>query len=177
MELWNNNQKITSKNTSINKNRLPVLFSLVNKRKLWVKDSVNLDIGGGRFDIATIFLRDEFCISNMIFDPFNRSKEHNELIIDWLQNNKVDTITASNVLCVIQENEEKIKLLQRAFFALKQDGFLFITVYEGDCSGVGKKTGQDQWQENKKTSEYLNLVKEVFPYCELSGKLIIAQKK
>ena len=45
--------------------------------------SRNLDLGGGKYDIATDELASEG-VSNLVFDPFNRSMKHNLEVVDAL---------------------------------------------------------------------------------------------
>lgn len=50
---------------------------------------------------------------------------------------------------------------------------VYITVYEGDGSGIGKKTLKG-YQLNKKTSEYLEELREVFPDAKMKNGVIRA---
>ena len=63
-------QKISSAKTSIK--QIPALFK--NSKVEFGK--TNVDIGGGRFDLATQYLA-ERGTKNYIFDPFNRSDAEN----------------------------------------------------------------------------------------------------
>lgn len=47
----------------------------------WEPGTVNVDIGGGRFDKATDYLRDNG-VENLVFDPFNRNAEHNKAVAE-----------------------------------------------------------------------------------------------
>ena len=88
----------------------------------------------------------------------------------------VDSVTISNVLNVVREKDVRLSILRMAKERLKNEGKLFITVYEGDRSSVGRKTGTDQWQNNMKTTQYLDEVRQIFPFAEKRGYLIIATK-
>lgn len=112
----------------------------------------------------------------MILEPFNRTPEHNEKIEQYLLESQIDSVTISNVLNVINDNDSQLKLLQKAFDNLKNGGSCFITVYEGDRSGIGRQTGPDQWQENKKLDNYLSLVSEIFGNAKIKYGMIIACK-
>lgn len=166
-------QKYTSKKTSINKSKPPRVYSEVLKRDVWKFNSTNLDIGGGAFDSLSHALS-KHEVLNLIYDPYNRSKEHNEAVLRVAVD--VDSVTISNVLNVIKEKDVRLSVLSMAKNRLKSDGKLYITVYEGDKSGNGKQTGLDQWQNNMKTIQYLDEVKQVFPFVEKRGYLIIATK-
>lgn len=168
---------ITSKNTSVNKNKVPAIFRTVQKHYGWKKDTINLDYGGGKYDTATKFLA-ELGVKNMIYDPYNRPAEENwetrKLIA---RHNKADTVTLSNVLNVIRDNKEKKSALSEiSTMFIKKGGTLYLNVYEGDKSGVGRLTKKDCWQENKKLADYLPLVKHVFGNAVMEHGLIKAIK-
>lgn len=169
-------QTFTSASTSINKNKLPAIISKIEKINGFVKGGANLDLGGGRFDNVSNYLKCNHNITNMILDPFNRTLEHNENIEQYLLESQVDSVIISNVLNVINDNDSKLKLLQKSFDNLKNGGSCFVTVYEGDRSGVGKQTGSDQWQENKKLDNYLSSVSKIFGNAKIKYGMIIAYK-
>ena len=171
------NQEYSSKNTSINKNKVPKIYKEVEKHHGWTKGSLNLDIGGGKYDTLSDILKKNDDVTNLIYDPFNRSEYHNVNIINHLYESKADTVTISNVLNVIKEKKERINILHNAFNNLKENGVLYITVYEGNCSGIGKNTRKDQFQLNHKSSWYLDEVRTVFPSANIKGKLIFAKKE
>lgn len=166
-------QTVTSKNTSINGNKLPKVFKLVESRYGWEPDSINLDLGGGRYDNATDYLK-QFNVENLILDPYNRSDEHNERVVERIDSSPVDTVTLSNVLCVIQERIVQDLILKMAYEHLRPGGLLYLTVYEGDRTGIGRKTGKDQWQEHRKLADYADQVSQVFGTCEVKYGMIRA---
>lgn len=168
-------QEFSSKNTSINKNNLPIIFNLINNAGGWKENTINLDLGGGKYDNSSIFLK-LFNVKNMIYDIYNRTEDHNEAVLKEASLNGVDTVTLSNVLNVIKEDKIKTNLIQQAFNLLKPEGKLYITVYEGDRSNIGKQTGNDQWQENKKITCYFDLISPIFKKIQRKGKLITCKK-
>lgn len=165
-------QSYTSANTSINKNKLPKLFG---KLMFW-PDQVNLDYGGGKYDNVTEWMWTFFHASNLVYDPFNRSKEHNKMVEDYVIANHVDSVTMSNVLNVIDSQEARIAALLAAKEALKPERPLYITVYEGDRSGIGKTTKDDCYQQNKPLRWYLPEVEAVFGNARIRNGMIIAIK-
>ena len=174
-DLWTTpNQGITSADTSINKEKLPASFNKLNKEKVFKEGSTNIDLGGGRFNNANDLLKKKGA-RNLVYDPFNRTEEYNKEVIAQAANGQSDTATLFNVLNVIEDVPNQIKVLEQANNALKPGGEAFISVYEGSGSGVGKKTSKG-YQQNKKTKEYLNLVKEVFPIAEIKNGIIRARK-
>lgn len=162
-------QDKTSANTSINKNKLPVLYGKV----AFEPNTVNLDIGGGRFDNVTDYLSG-FGVSNHIYDPYNRSAEHNSRVARLTEEGRSDTVTISNVLNVIDSIEGRNQVLENAVDAVNPNGTVYISVYEGDGSGVSKTTGKDQFQLNRKTADYVSEVSKYFGKVVVRNKVIIA---
>lgn len=68
-------QQYTSFKTS--RRQVPALHKILATNNLFKIN--NLDIGGERFDDASKFLA-SIGINNFIYDPYNRSKEHNDNI-------------------------------------------------------------------------------------------------
>ena len=171
-DVWSGNQsqEFTSARTSINSRKLPAVFSQVDFKP----GTVNVDIGGGRFDNATEYLASKG-VENLIFDPYNRSVEHNDYVMKRVAGGKADTATISNVLNVIKEPENRLRVINQAYDALKPGGTAYIKVYAGDLSGIGKPTSSG-WQENRKISTYLEEVRSVFKNAYVKGDLIVATK-
>lgn len=80
------------------RNQVPALFRAVP----WVADTVNLDVGGGRFDRGTEYLAEQG-VTSLVFDPFNRSEQHNIAVLKRVKSRRADTATIANVLNVIKE--------------------------------------------------------------------------
>lgn len=163
-------QDKTSAATSINSAKLPVLYGKVDFKT----GTVNLDIGGGRFDNVTDYLATRG-VKNYIYDPYNRSAEHNAAVAKVTQEGQSDTVTISNVLNVIDSLDGRRQVLENAVDAVKPNGTVYITVYEGDGSGNARNTGKDQFQLNRKTADYVSEVQEYFDDVTVKNKVIIAK--
>ena len=175
--LWDYpDQKYTSANTSINKTKTAAAFTKLLEKDAFQKGSTNLDIGGGRFDNANDLLNDKAGAKNIVFDPFNRTKAHNAKVAKQVSGGKVDTVTINNTLNVIEEKPNQIKVLEQAKDAVKADGKVYISVYQGDKSGVGRATSEDSFQQMKPLSDYLEIVQEVFPDAKIVNGMIEATK-
>ena len=86
-------QEFTSENTSINSGKLPAVFNMVS----FEPGTINLDFGGGRFDNVAEYLT-QYDVVNLVYDPYNRSKEHNREVIKTIRDaGGADTATCSNV--------------------------------------------------------------------------------
>lgn len=166
-------QTYTSANTSINKAKVPAVFRKVD----WRKGTLNLDLGGGKFDTATKYL-EELGVANEIIDPYNRPQIENE-IGEWVLAScgGADTCTLSNVLNVIDTREARLACLKYAWDHMKVGGTLYVTVYEGDKSCVGRRTKADCWQNNLPLRVYGNEVWTIFGNGEVRKGMIIAHKE
>ena len=160
--------KITSAATSINSTKVPALFRKVT----WVAGMKNLDLGGGRYDTATEYLKG-YGAKNYIYDPHNRTPEHNAK--SGFGFGTYHSVTLSNVLNVVKSKKGQMGVLEMANLALRVDGVVYITVYQGDGSGVGKVTTKG-YQQNKKLWDYLPMVKKVFTHAGIQNGMITAFK-
>jgi len=153
------NQKITSKNTSINSTKLPAIYNKINFSKFEKQYNV-LDYGCGKFNNAKNFI-ESINGTWYGYDPYNRTEEEN---INTY-NKYYDIIICSNVLNVISDEEIIVDIIEniynKYFYCGNQK--IFITVYEGDKSGIGKVTKKDCYQRNEKTIRYLKYLNKVFP--------------
>jgi hypothetical protein len=168
-------QAITSADTSINSSKLPAAFTQLNKEGVFKKGSVNIDIGGGRFNNADELLQKSDA-TNLVYDPFNRTKAHNANVVNAVSGGNADTATINNVLNVIEDEANQLKVLKQAKDAVRKDGEVFISVYQGKGDGIGKATSKG-FQQNKKAADYLDLVKKVFPDAKLKNGIIRATNK
>ena len=169
-------QKYTSASTSINKSKLPKGYTTVGKHFGWTKGTTHLDIGGGRFDNAIEHLATHG-VNAHVYDPYNRSEEHNTNALAKAGNGQADTVSLFNVLNVIDDPEHHTSALQLAHSSLKPKGKLFVGVYEGDKTGKGKQTGKDSYQRNEKIDAYLPTIQKVFPNARIHKGIIHATKE
>jgi len=130
---------------------------------------LNLDWGGGKYDLATQYLR-KHGTYNLVYDEYNQS--YNDTSDNWLtaRDKKVSSVTVFNVLNVIQDNVERDTLLNRInkFCDQKKKSHgeypvVIFQIYEGNRSGVpSTKTVQN----NMKTADYLPEIRKAFPKWE-----------
>lgn len=168
-------QRYSSASTSINKRKLPKGYTAVGKHVGWKKGTIHLDIGGGKFDNAVEHLK-QYGVQAYVYDPYNRSEEHNQQSLQNAGNGQAHTVSLFNVLNVIEEPEQHIEALKLAHRSLRPSGQLFIGVYEGDKSGKGKVTGKDSYQRNERLEAYLPTIQQVFPNAKIHKGIIIASK-
>jgi hypothetical protein len=166
-------QEYTSAKTSIK--QIPAGFRIIDKHFGWQPGTVNLDIGGGKYDLMTIELQKKG-VKNLIYDPFNRPLEHNLKIIQELEDNSVDTVTMFNLLNVIKEFEIQLNALNMAYDALKHGGMLYVRSTYMNPAKVSGVTKSGTFQHYKTQKEYLEIVREIFHSAELKYGIIFAKR-
>lgn len=165
-------QEYDSAATSINSTKLPAIYRMVKLQP----GTVGVDFGGGKFNNAIDYLRDQD-VTLCVYDPYNRSAEHNREVLRTLRaNGGADFAINSNVLNVIKEPEARKGVLENIKKITKSGAPIYITVYEGrgDAKEGVTKSG---YQLNRKTADYLEEIQEVFPDAKRKGKLIVATNK
>lgn len=162
-------QEYDSAATSINSNKLPAIYKMVS----FEPGKVYLDFGGGKFDNGIYFVKDKGA-TLLVYDPYNRSDEHNKQVLAELkENGGADAGLNSNVLNVIKEPEARLAVLKNLKRMVKPGGDIYITVYEGTGKGNEGPT-KAGYQLNKKTEGYMDEVRQIFPDAQRKGKLIKA---
>ena len=162
-------QEYDSAKTSINSNKLPAIYHMITLPE----GSVGIDYGGGKFDNAVEALAEQG-VTLYVYDPYNRSQQHNRAAIKALRaNGGADFAINSNVLNVIKEPEARLNVLENIKKITKPGAPIYITVYEGSGKGNEGVT-KSGYQLNRKTADYLEEIQEVFPDATRKGKLIVA---
>lgn len=161
-------QAFTSAATSINAARLPAVFG-----KLPERPPVLLDYGCGRYTdhIRAALPGTEY----LPFDLFNQPADVNRASLRAAADHRAAghplTVTCSNVLNVIAEDDIIQGIADAIADLISGGGAAYITVYEGDRSGRGKQTGPDQWQRNAPLRDYLRF----FPGAVVRRGMIILE--
>lgn len=162
-------QEYDSAKTSINSNKLPAIYHMITLPE----GSVGIDYGGGKFDNAVEALAEQG-VTLYVYDPYNRSQQHNRAAIKALRaNGGADFAINSNVLNVIKEPEARLNVLENIKKITKPGAPVYITVYEGSGKGNEGVT-KSGYQLNRKTADYLEEIQQVFPNAKRKGKLIVA---
>lgn len=129
--------------------------------------STVLDYGGGKYDRGTKYF-EEHGIYSFVYDPYNRSPEHNAQIKSYY-----DYAVCGNVLNVIQDKQTRIDVVHDI---MKRVKVAFFTVYVKDATGVGKPT-RDGWQNNQPLSFYFREIQELGYPIDMADKMLIVSKK
>lgn len=141
-----------------------VQLSSSSQNTIQDRNHLNLDIGGGQYDDTSLWLLNTYNVVNHIYDPYNRSVDHNMKVLadDFI--NKYDSVTIMSVLNVVSSQSSRIELLKLANKYLKPNGLLYIKVWKGDNSGVPVHQPEKQsFQANQPCFYFLEEVKSIFP--------------
>jgi len=166
-------QEYTSAKTSIK--QVPAGFKIVDKYFGWKPNTINLDIGGGKYDLMTEALKEKG-VDNLIFDPYNRSQKHNDDVLMICRQFGADTVTIFNVLNVIKEYEMQINVLNLALDAVRDDGMLFVRSTYKNPAKQSEVTKSGTFQHYLTQQDYLEIVKKVFPGAILKYGIIYSFK-
>ncbi len=168
-------QKYTSKKTA--RPQVARLITVLVESGVLQPGTVNADIGGGQYELGTEKFK-EAGVVNIVYDPFNRTKEENKAAVKQLRNGQADTVTMANLLNVIEEPQIQRQKLAEAFDALKVGGQAFITVHYDKNKKAGSTTMG--YQQQKPLTWYLPMVKELFPTAtiqNIKGESVIVATK
>ena len=137
--------------TSVNKDKVPILFTQAVGFKVIRAGMSVLDYGCGRWPEAA---RD-FLIANGVarvdsWDP-NWFPD-----ADYVPIEGYDVVCVSNVLNVISTRLDRTVALKSAWEALKPGGVMLVTVYEADGSGASGPSKEGCWQERRKLNSYID---------------------
>lgn len=177
--LWNFKdivQEFTSEHTSINSNKMPKTIKLIEP--VLVKGQKWADIGGGKFNNIKEHLS-TFGVELFIYDPFNRSQEHNNQVVEHIANSQCDGVMVNNVLNVILESDNRKQVIEQAFNCLKPGGVAYFKIYEGNRSGICQTSTNkaSSAQLNQPTYFYVEEIQSVFgSEFKLSKEFIIVKK-
>ena len=161
-------QTYSSAATSINSTKLPAVYSRVSDSAYQWSDKL-LDYGCGRYVDHLIKYTTEhsnapedeysrFC-AWYGYDRFNRSDADNSEPLKGFAAAEKQfmkrMVFCSNVLNVI-DSDDVVKVIAGFLTACAISGAaVFVTVYEGDRTGIGRATKTDCYQRNEKIVSYL----------------------
>lgn len=164
-------QAFTSARTSVNRSKLPAVYS-----KASFPSSIVFDYGCGKY---TDHIRSHVNALHKVYlpyDPYNQSVDRNKASVAIVLNAMyapipmpVDVV-CSNVLNVIDSDGEVSRICHYIEeIVTATGGTAFVTVYEGDRSCVGRQTGRDSFQRNAPLSDYLRF----FHHATIRNNMII----
>ena len=162
-------QKHSSKNTSVNTTKLPAIYKKIDWRRYnhLADDYCVFDIGCGRLETQKMILKLMCGIGIKHFYPWDPNHECIGNKVKTLQamnnTNTNKVIICSCVLNVIDNDKDlnaliasicDMSVIQEPNGVYRMNP-VYVAVYEGDKSGVGRETKKDCWQRNERLSAYL----------------------
>ena len=141
-------QTHTSKNTSINKEKFPRIYTHINWS--YLKGMRVLDYGCGRYTEHIRKFMWLYDIEWHGYDPYWQIDSLNE---EALHSNP-DIVICSNVFNVLDNYRDVTRIHDYIRYKLNPIYF-FYTVFEGNRSKIGKETKKDCWQRNEPLEGYL----------------------
>lgn len=139
----------------------------------------NLDYGSGFHNHVADMLDGSLGIRSFRYDPYSVGVFENiRSLIKLYRNNGADSVTCLNVLNVIDNTNDRIKVVQNIAQALKYDGAAIFTVYEGteEDRRIGARSTEKGWQEFRKIETYVDVVRTFFADVVCKYRMIIARK-
>lgn len=165
-------QKITSKNTSINK--LAAFYKKAVKAGIIGEQTIVLDYGCGKNLEYLSKFADENNFAVIGFDPYHLDDEANKTALHHASLKHVDFVACNNVMNVLQDQDLKLLVLKLQVIRLKYKIPVYFTVYEGDKSGQGRETKKDCYQRNNKATRYVEYLKDFFDNVTIKNGIIKA---
>jgi hypothetical protein len=164
-----------SANTSLNQvsSGLKILKKITNAET----GHVNIDIGGGKYNRGTEYLRQQG-IENLVYDPFNRTSAHNEAVRLYADMNRANSITILNVLNTIPDKSERMAIIDQALTWVDFGGIILISIYEKNKDGILDRTSKG-FQNNQPTQFYADEISAEFgdfARMEVKGNYIVIQE-
>ncbi len=126
-----------------------------------------LDVGGGKYDYCHDYMKSR-SVNLLVWDPYNRPKEHNIAIQYSVMNKKVDAATSMAVLNVIPEPEVRLAHIctLKESLAINEMAYFKVWPGEGGLKGSYKPTvnsyGYPGYQANAYADRFLLEVQLVF---------------
>jgi len=164
-------QTFTSSATSINRSKLPAVY-----RKANLRHGMVMDYGCGKY---IDHIRDHvFSLHKAYFpyDPYNLTDDENAatatLVCNAMYLHIPVDVVCSNVLNVI-DNDDTVRQVARHLEEITSatGGTAYVTVYEGDRSGIGRQTGKDSFQRNAPLRDYVRFFS--IPVTVRNGMIIV----
>lgn len=165
-------QKYSSAETSIS--TINKIYKLLPEMG-YKKETIILDYGAGKYN-KNKEEAEKYDYKWFGYDPYNRSEEENNLTSKLMKLVKPHVIVCSNVCNVIAEDNILMNVLNDIYNYAAEDTDIYITIYEGDKSGVGKVTTKG-YQRNQKVNDYKDYICEFFEIEEKIGSNIFKCKK
>ena len=162
-------QRYSSKNTSVNVKKLPAVYNKINWNHYAhpIDNYYVFDIGCGRMETQQLIydkLKHHNIKNFYPWDPNHQCIGNKAKTLRAMKDTDINKIIiCSCVLNVINDDDVLNQLIASICdmsIVQEPSGIyrmnpVYIAVYEGDKSGVGRQTKKDCWQRNERLSAYL----------------------
>lgn len=139
----------------------------------------SIDIGGGEYDFNSAYLFQRYDIRQVVVDPFKRTSECNNKILQLAKNKPFDSCTSISVLNVIDLKKARLDHIGLCRSVVKETGKVFFKVWPGNGTGI-PETRVDSFQSNRDIETYIDEIRSVFGKSHVKldqlNKIIIAVK-
>lgn len=159
-------QHYTSADTSINTKQLPAIYSKLESLvgKAQKPNHSILDIGCGKETSHIQKKCRELGWEYIGYDPYNQTEAQNSMAMLAAAIFPVSFAILSNVVNVIDDDQAMLDAIKMGINN-SIARLAFVTIYEGDRTGVGRVTKRDCYQRNMKRKDYLPLFESANLYC------------
>lgn len=143
----------------------------------WRPGTLNADLGGGRFDLATKYMA-SLGVRSIVWDPGQMDDDALSEAWEYIRDGQCDTATVANVLNITPTLRKRLDLIARAANVLKPEGIAYFQAWPGDWPWAGSRKRQKRrggnWQLARPIEDYLPEVARFFRcMCVIPGKDII----
>lgn len=161
-------QDITSSGTSINK--IAKFCRVAFNTGIIKVGSRVYDYGAGKYIQKAKDYAKKKGFDVVAYDPYNLPQEYND--ISFAQLRMVDMICCNNVLNVLTDNALHALCSNLHSIAYMNKLSIYITVYEGNCTGIGKISKKDCYQRHMKVADYIPFLEKYFPMVTCKSGII-----
>lgn len=142
-------------------------------------NSKNFDNGGGSHQHNSDFLKKYYGVTNIVYDPYQRTCESNLKALAEVAKHDFTSSTSNSVLNVIDTVEDRLAHISLSCEALKDGGIAYFKIFPGNGSQIATREN-DGYQSNCYASSYQTEVEKVFGIGNVvvdhSKHMIIAYK-
>ena len=156
-------------------------------KPMWISGGINAAIGGGASQEATNILLNRHGVTNVVYDPANRSPEHNEEAAKLIRGGQADTATVASVMNSGVSEDVRAHAIELAADAIKPNGSAYFWVtehaanryaesYRGFVNQVKKNFGEvisnesTAYKDGERIGSYDRLIVARKPIKELDGE-------
>ena len=156
-------------------------------KPMWISGGINAAIGGGASQEATNILLNRHGVTNVVYDPANRSPEHNEEAAKLIRGGQADTATVASVMNSGVSDDVRAHAIELAADAIKPNGSAYFWVtehaanryaeyYRGFVNQVKKNFGEvitneaTAYKDGERIGSYDRLIVARKPIKELDGE-------